>query len=134
MGSRIRRLAAKLLLYERASHRQLRRRLVGLLLVVAMIDVIGVVVMHRVEPTPANDSPSVHAWRDAVEWTTAELLAGGSSRSAGSDFGHSFEVVLQACAITIVAALAGSLGAFFHRRGLERDPLELEHDGFIVER
>jgi hypothetical protein len=134
MEARIRRLAAKLFLYERPSHRQLRRRLVGLLLAVAMIDVIGIVLMHKVEPRPTNDTPSVHAWRDAAEWTTAQLLAGGSSRSAGSDFGHSFEVVLQACAITIVASLAGSLGAFFHRRGLERDPLELEQDRAVAER
>ena len=34
------------------------------------------------------------------------------------------DVFLQAYAISVVAILAGSFGAFFHRRGLERHPLE----------
>ena len=33
------------------------------------------------------------------------------------------DVFLQAWAISVVAMLAGSFGAFFHRRGLERDPI-----------
>jgi hypothetical protein len=32
------------------------------------------------------------------------------------------DVFLQAYAISAVAILAGSFGAFFHRRGMERDP------------
>jgi hypothetical protein len=32
-------------------------------------------------------------------------------------------VFLQAYAIAVVAVLAGSWGAFFHRRGMERDPM-----------
>jgi hypothetical protein len=34
------------------------------------------------------------------------------------------DVFLQAYAISAVAILAGSFGAFFHRRGTERDPPE----------
>jgi hypothetical protein len=129
----LRRLVAKLLLSERASHRQLRRRVAGLLLAVVFIDALGIILMHRFEPRPTNDAPSVRGWGDAAEWTTAELLAAGSSRSTGSEFGQVFEVVLQACAVTVVASLAGSLGAFFHRRGLERDPLELDADPSLQE-
>lgn len=33
------------------------------------------------------------------------------------------DIFLQAYAISVVAMLAGSFGAFFHRRGVERDPL-----------
>jgi hypothetical protein len=33
------------------------------------------------------------------------------------------DVFLQAYAISVVAVLAGSWGAFFHRRGMERDPM-----------
>jgi hypothetical protein len=36
---------------------------------------------------------------------------------------RAFDIFLQAYAITVVAMLAGSFGAFFHRRGIERDPL-----------
>jgi hypothetical protein len=34
------------------------------------------------------------------------------------------DVFLQAYAISVVAVLAGSFGAFFHRRGIERAPME----------
>ena len=37
--------------------------------------------------------------------------------------GRILDVFLQAWAISVGASLAGSFGAFFHRRGLERDPL-----------
>jgi hypothetical protein len=33
------------------------------------------------------------------------------------------DVFLQIWAMSVVAALAGSFGAFFHRRGLERHPM-----------
>jgi hypothetical protein len=32
------------------------------------------------------------------------------------------DILLELYAITIVTAMAGSFGAFFHRRSLERDP------------
>jgi hypothetical protein len=37
--------------------------------------------------------------------------------------GRVVDIALQFYAITVVASLAGSFAAFFHRRGMERDPL-----------
>jgi hypothetical protein len=35
--------------------------------------------------------------------------------------GRVLDVFMEAYAITVIAALAGSIGAFLHRRGLEAD-------------
>ena len=61
-------------------------------------------------------------WEPFV-WTASQLLTGGSSLSPSSAETHVVGVVLQVWAVFAIAALAGSFGAFFHRRGLERDPL-----------
>lgn len=59
---------------------------------------------------------------DALFWTTTQLLTVSSSlRNPLSPGGRILDVLMEAYAITVVATLAGSLGAFFHRRGLERD-------------
>jgi hypothetical protein len=61
---------------------------------------------------------------DSVFWTSTQLLTVSSQLpNPISTPARVFDVFLQAYAISIVAALAGSFGAFFHRRGLERDPL-----------
>jgi hypothetical protein len=38
------------------------------------------------------------------------------------------DVLIQAYAISVVAVLAGSFGAFFHRRSLERVPLQRDSE------
>jgi hypothetical protein len=118
------RLKPKVLLYERESHRQLRQRLLILLGVVLILNTVGTILIHEVEPPSTEKRPSVRAWGSATEWTTAQLVAAGSSRNAAGEFSHGLEVFLQVCAVTVVASLAGAFGAFFHRRGLERHPLQ----------
>jgi hypothetical protein len=61
---------------------------------------------------------------DAVFWTSTQLLTVSSQLpNPISTPARVLDVFLQAYAISVVAVLAGSFGAFFHRRGLERDPL-----------
>jgi hypothetical protein len=61
---------------------------------------------------------------DAVFWTSTQLLTVSSQLpNPISTSARVLDVFLQAYAISVVAVLAGSFGAFFHRRGLERDPL-----------
>ena len=61
---------------------------------------------------------------DSIFWTSTQLLTVSSQLpNPISAPARAFDVFLQAYAITVVAMLAGSFGAFFHRRGLERDPL-----------
>jgi hypothetical protein len=60
---------------------------------------------------------------DAVFWTSTQLLTVSSQLpNPISTPARVLDVFLQAYAISVVAVLAGSFGAFFHRRGLERDP------------
>jgi hypothetical protein len=61
---------------------------------------------------------------DALFWTTTQLLTVSSQLpNPISAPARVLDVLLQAYAISVVAVLAGSFGAFFHRRGMERDPM-----------
>jgi hypothetical protein len=61
---------------------------------------------------------------DAVFWTSTQLLTVSSQLpNPISAPARVLDVFLQAYAISVVAVLAGSWGAFFHRRGMERDPM-----------
>jgi hypothetical protein len=61
---------------------------------------------------------------DSVFWTSTQLLTVSSQLpNPISTPARVLDVFLQAYAISVVAVLAGSFGAFFHRRGMERDPL-----------
>jgi hypothetical protein len=62
---------------------------------------------------------------DSVFWTSTQLLTVSSQlRNPISTPARILDVFLQAYAISAVAILAGSFGAFFHRRGMERDPAQ----------
>jgi hypothetical protein len=61
---------------------------------------------------------------DAVFWTSTQLLTVSSQLpNPISAPARALDVLIQAYAISVVAVLAGSFGAFFHRRSLERAPL-----------
>lgn len=67
---------------------------------------------------------------DSVFWTSTQLLTVSSQLpNPISAPARVFDIFLQAYAITVVAMLAGSFGAFFHRRGIERDPLDDSRGG-----
>jgi voltage-gated potassium channel len=61
---------------------------------------------------------------DSVFWTTTQLLTVSSQLpNPISAPARVLDVFLQAYAISVVAVLAGSWGAFFHRRSMERAPM-----------
>jgi hypothetical protein len=65
---------------------------------------------------------------DAVFWTSTQLLTVSSQlHNPISPPARALDILLQAWAISVVAILAGSFGAFFHRRGIERDPMTQTH-------
>jgi hypothetical protein len=67
---------------------------------------------------------------DSLFWTSTQLLTVSSQLpNPISTPARIFDVFLQGYAISIVAMLAGSFGAFFHRRGLERDPIRSSAGG-----
>jgi hypothetical protein len=65
----------------------------------------------------------INNFGDAVFWTSTQLLTVSSQLpNPISTPARVLDIFLQAYAISVVAVLAGSFGAFFHRRGNEQDP------------
>jgi hypothetical protein len=65
---------------------------------------------------------------DAVFWTSTQLLTVSSSTmNPLTTGGRILDVLMEAYAITVVATVAGAFGAFFHRRGRERDEAKARH-------
>jgi hypothetical protein len=108
-----------------ASHRHLRERVGRLVLATLGVDLAGSLLTYLFERhAPRTEITNLG---DAAFWTTTQLLTVSSQLpNPISTGGRILDVFLQLWAISVVAALAGAFGAFFHRRGLERDPLEPE--------
>jgi hypothetical protein len=108
---------------ETATHLHFRERLVAIGLLTLIVDVVGSVLVYVFEhgKTAGN---SIQTFGDAVFWTTAQLLTVSSQMpNPVTTGGKVVDIFLELWAITAVTALAGSFGAFFHRRGMERDPI-----------
>ena len=103
------------------THELLRSRLVFLLLVTVIVDAIASVLILMFERHAPNTE--ITNIGDAVFWTSTQLLTVSSQlRNPISAPARVLDVFQQAYAISVVAVLAGSFGAFFHRRGVELDP------------
>jgi hypothetical protein len=103
------------------THEHLRSRLVFLTFLTLVIDAVATVLAFYFE----RDEPrtGITTWGDSLFWTTTQLLTVSSQlQNPISTPARVLDVFLQAWAISAVAILAGSFGAFFHRRGNERDP------------
>jgi hypothetical protein len=104
------------------THHHLRTRLVVIAAATLALDAVASVLVFLFE----RDAPGtgITSFGDSVFWTSTQLLTVSSQLpNPISTPARVFDVFLQAYAISVVAMLAGSFGAFFHRRGLERDPL-----------
>jgi hypothetical protein len=103
------------------THEHLRARLIFILVATLAVDVVASMLIFAFERhAPRTEITSLG---DAVFWTTTQLLTVSSQLpNPISTPARVLDVGLQAYAISVVAALAGSFGAFFHRRGMERDP------------
>jgi hypothetical protein len=104
------------------THAHLRGRLLIVLVATAILDAIASVLILGFE----HDAPGTGITNigDAVFWTSTQLLTVSSQlKNPISTPARVLDVFLQAYAISVVAVLAGSWGAFFHRRGMERDPM-----------
>ncbi len=103
------------------THELLRSRLVFLLLATVIIDAGASLLIFMFERHAAGTE--ITNLGDSVFWTTTQLLTVSSQlRNPISTPARVLDVFLQAYAISAVAFLAGSFGAFFHRRGAEIDP------------
>ena len=101
-------------------HRRLRDRLEAVVLATAGIDLVCAVIAYFAERHAAQTE--IKTFGDAIFWTTTQLLTVSSQlRNPISPTGRVLDVFMEAYAITVVATLAGSFGAFFYRRGVELD-------------
>ena len=102
-------------------HRHLRFRLAGLVGATLILDAIASTLIYLFERhAPGTGITNLG---DSVFWTSTQLLTVSSQLpNPISTSARVLDVFLQAYAISIVGILAGSFGAFFHRRGMERDP------------
>jgi len=99
-------------------HRRLRDRLEAVVLATAGIDLVCAVIAYFAERHAAQTE--IKTFGDAIFWTTTQLLTVSSQlRNPISPTGRVLDVFMEAYAITVVATLAGSFGAFFYRRGVE---------------
>jgi hypothetical protein len=102
------------------THQHLRDRLVAVTAVSIVVDLLGSVAIYFFERHAHGTD--IHGFGDAVFYTTAQLLTVSSNEANPlTSGGKVVDLVLELYAISVVASLAGVFGAFFQRRGHERD-------------
>jgi hypothetical protein len=107
------------------THEHLRSRLTSVFVVTVALDAVASVLVWLFERHAQGTE--IHTLGDSLFWTSGQLLTVSSQlKNPISTAGRVLDIVLEAYAISVVAALAGSFGAFFHRRGLERHPLNVD--------
>ena len=109
------------------THEHLRSRVAFVIVATLALDAVAsVLILHFERDAPGTEITNLG---DALFWTSTQLLTVSSQlRNPISTPARVLDVFLQLWAISVVAVLAGSFGAFFHRRGVERDPLEPRTD------
>jgi hypothetical protein len=104
------------------THSHLRRRLAIIFTATAAMAVLSTLVVYFSERHAKGTE--IHDLFDAFIFSTSQLLTASSVASPATDFGKVLELFFDLWAITVVATLAGSFGAFFHARSKEIDGLE----------
>lgn len=105
------------------THQHLRSRLTILFLATVALDAVASLLIFFFERNA--DRTEITNIGDSLFWTSTQLLTVSSQLpNPISTPARVLDIFLQAWAISVVAILAGSFGAFFHRRGLERDASE----------
>lgn len=106
-----------------ATHGHLRDRLVGIALVTIGFDLICAVLAFVFEHHAKQTQ--ILTFGSALFWTSTQLLTVSSSiMNPVSAPGRVLDVVMEIYAITVIASLAGSLGAFLVKRGHELEQAE----------
>jgi hypothetical protein len=103
------------------THLHLRQRIVWILGATFAVALVGSVAIYFLE----RDASGTHidTFGDSLFWTSCQLLTVSSQLpNPLSTGGRILDVFLELWAISVVASLAGSFGAFFHRRGMETHP------------
>jgi hypothetical protein len=100
-------------------HDDLRRRLTGILLLTVLVDLACAVAGYGLERHGTGSE--IHSFGTALFWTSTQLLTVSSQlKNPVTGAGQVLDVAMEMYAISVVASLAGSFGAFFHRRSAEQ--------------
>ena len=113
------------------THYHLRRRILIIFGATAVFAVICTLLVYFVEHKAHGSE--IHSLWDSFIFTTSQLLTGSSVANPSTDLGKVLELVFDLWAITVVASLAGSFGAFFHARSKEMNE-EMEKAEALLER
>ena len=104
---------------ETPTHTHLRDRLIAIATVTLVVDLIASVAILMLERDAAGTE--ITNFGDSIFWVTTQLLTVSSQLPNPITPGaRLIDIFLQAIAISVVATLAGSFAAFFHKRGDER--------------
>jgi hypothetical protein len=105
------------------THRHLRDRLLAMLVLSLVVDLVcGVLIYFFERNAPGTAIRSIGS---ALFFSSTQLLTVSSQMANPlTTAGRVLDVAMEFYAITVVTALAGSFGAFFHRRSGERERAE----------
>ncbi len=101
-----------------ATHLRLRDHLVTIIVATVGVDVFCAVVAFVLERH--SQQTEIKTFGSAVFWTTTQLLTVSSQiKNPISVGGRILDVLMEIYAITVIATLAGAIGAFLQKRGEE---------------
>jgi hypothetical protein len=107
-----------------ATHLHLRERLIAIFVATFAYDILASTAIFFFERH--EQGSKITTFGDSLFWTSTQLLTVSSQLPNPISTGaRILDIGIQFWAISVVATLAGSFGAFFNRRGLERDPLKM---------
>jgi hypothetical protein len=102
------------------THGRLRDRLVAIALATVGFDMVCALLAFLFEHH--QKQTQIDTFGSALFWTSTQLLTVSSSVQNPISFaGRVLDVVMEVYAITVIASLAGALGAFLVKRGEEID-------------
>lgn len=102
------------------THRRLRNVLVTVAVATIGVDLICTILAYLLEHHSSESD--IKSFGSAAFWTTTQLLTVSSSvKNPISAGARMLDVFMELYAITVIATLAGGIGSFLQRRGVEMD-------------
>jgi hypothetical protein len=108
---------------ETPTHRRYRDHLTVIVAATIGVDLVCTVLAYFLERRAPGTG--IHTLGSAFFWTSTQLLTVSSQLKDPISFGgRALDIFMEAYAISVVATLAGSTGAFIQKRGRELDAKE----------
>ena len=103
---------------ETPTHRRFRDHLTAILIATIGVDLACAILAYLLERH--SHETEIKTIGSAFFWTSTQLLTVSSSIKNPISFGgRALDIFMEAYAIIVIATLAGALGAFLQKRGLE---------------